>query len=179
MGYAFRFVSTQQDLLDCFDAQRTVRTGMSRWARVIVAGAGLAFLGVAVLAVLPGSHPQLDRWWQPIAWLLIGVVLIWRFAAQPFLAARHIKSSNRASQPLDLTFDNDGISVEAGGVGQFKRSWEEVLAIVPAKRGVILMFADGMAHWLPNRVFSTGVERATFVRYVRSKVPDLGDNEAA
>ena len=64
-------------------------------------------------------------------------------------------------------------------MGQFKRSWDEVLTVVPATRGIIMTFSDGMAHWLPNRIFSTGGERATFVSYVRSKVPEPGDNEAA
>ena len=96
-GYAFSFVSTQQDLLDGFDAERTLRTGMSRWARVVVAGAGLAFLGVAVL---PGSYTQPDVWWQPNLWLLIGVVLTWRFAAHRPRRATHsvIESSASAAQ---------------------------------------------------------------------------------
>ena len=56
MTYAFSFVSTQQDLFDGFDAERTLRTGMRRGLRAVVAGVGLAFRSLRLIGLLEPSR---------------------------------------------------------------------------------------------------------------------------
>jgi len=117
--------------------------------------------------------------WQPIVWSLLGGTIVWKLLVQPILKRRRIRSTTPSAQPLSLDFSDSGIHIEADGVGVFDRAWEEVDGIESAEKGVLLGFTDGMAHWLPNRVFRVTDERQAFVSYVFSRLPkedeDAGD----
>jgi hypothetical protein len=109
--------------------------------------------------------------WRSTVWFFLGSIIVWKFLVQPILKRRRIRSTTPSAQPLSLDFSDSGIHIEAECVGVFDRAWAEVDGIEPAEKGVIMGFTDGMAHWLPNRVFRAADERHAFVSYVISRLP--------
>ena len=177
MIYSYRFTSTHQDLLDSFNASRTAELGMRRFARVGVAGLGLMWLAGALLSPFFPMRPQ-HAVWLPILWLGLGGSLTWKFVVQPWLVARDIRRFNPSEQNVAVTFGDAGLTVDVQALGVYRRSWEEVIGMLPASKGIGFGFSDGTTHWLPNRVFATEAEREALVEYVRGKAFPP-DNESA
>lgn len=176
MALAFSFTSTHQDLLDSYEAYHTARTGIGPLVRVIVVAFGFLWL-LGLLFVL-ASDVQVDTWWQPIAWLGIGLLIPFHFLVRPQLAKRRIRKSNPPTQELGLTFEDSGIDVHVVGVGRYQRSWGEIAGVINAPKGIVLMFTDGSAHWIPDRVFKGPAERNGLADFIANRIPSKDDRAA-
>jgi hypothetical protein len=169
MSFSFRFTSTHEDLLDAYAAQQRLRSGMRPWVRACVIGLGFMWLaGVVAFAPKPFREGHA---WQPVIWFLLGSSIVWKFLLEPILKRRRIRAATPPSQSLVLDFTDSGLHVEAEGVGVFDRSSAEFDYLEPAEKGVLMVFFDGMAHWLPNRIFQTSDERQVFISYAISRMP--------
>ena len=169
MTFLYRFTSTHRDLLDALDAYRTWTLGMRRFARIAIAGLALMWLAGGIAAPFLSAPPLQPRW-LPILWLMLGASTTWKFVLEPMRLARDIRNSTPPAQEVLLTFRDSGIGAEVHGVGAFERTWDEVVGIFAARKGIAFGFVDGVNHWLPNRVFTDATERAQFIEYVQSKI---------
>ena len=167
MTFSLQFTSTRQDLLDAFRAARTAVTGMRRWARIVFAILGFLSLAAVGAAVATGKLAQ-ERWRSALG-LLVGSLIVWKFAVRPFLMKQRIRALP-AAQPLSITFDDAGIDIDAQGGGRFQRAWSELLGVLAVEKGVMMTFSDGMIHWLPDRAFRSAAERAAFVEYAELRI---------
>jgi hypothetical protein len=164
MPFTYTFTSTHRDLLDAYEAERTAGTQMRAWVRIGVAALGLMWLGGFIWFVM--GRMERDAGLLPAIWLVLGVVLCWKFIVRPRLAVRAIRRSMPSAQELEVRFDDAGIHVVAAGLGASNRSWEELEGVLDAANGVLFAFTDGMLHWLPNRVFGGDEDRRALIEFV-------------
>ena len=149
LPYRISFTSTREDLVQAFEAERTAVTGMRRGVRWGIIGMGWMWL---LGGVVFWHHTR--QWWLPLIWLALGVSILWCNVARPFMKRRHIRKTAAASQELTLEFKDDGIHIEAPGVGTFDRTWEELDGTRNCDEGLLVYFTDGTVDWLPRRVFT-------------------------
>jgi hypothetical protein len=168
MSFAFSFTSTHKDLVEGFSAFRTAGTGMRPWARGCFIGLGVMWLLGGLVALVEGTPVR--QWWQPGLSLSLGLIVLFSFVAKPLRSVQRIRQHNPAAQRVDLTYSDAGIDGLVVGVGQFHRSWSDVVAVVDGAKGIGLTFADRSGHWLPNRVFKDPGERAALLTYLRGRL---------
>jgi hypothetical protein len=173
MTFAFHFTSTHRDLLVGFEADQTARTGMRAWARMGVVGLGMMWFAGAVVVAATRIRPE--RAWQPIAWLLAGSFLLWKFLVKPWLAKRRLRAANKSSQEVHVQITDAGFDILVSGVGSFHRPWAELSRVVSAPKGMAFGFTDGSGHWLPSRVFTDPGQRADLSAFVASHFELGGD----
>jgi hypothetical protein len=159
--YKYQFTSTVEDLLEAEEAERTVRS-ISAPFRWLIAVLGVAWLTAGVLAF---DWSNLS--WRPVVWLLLGIGIIYYFIFRPYMRRSKIKESNVVQQGLVLEFNDDCIILRVNGVGVFERSWEELVEFVGVRKGILFYFSDGVANWIPDRVFSDVEERSKFIKFLR------------
>ena len=148
----FRFTSTSSDLLDAYDAFLQHRTGMRPFFRYCAVGFGVMWLSGFAFVFVAGLGSE--RWWTPAIWLVLGVVVTWKFGVRPILERRSVARSSPATQELDVEFTDSGARIAAPGFGEFFRPWTEFAGLYLHKRGLLFYMSDGMKHWLPKRVFA-------------------------
>jgi hypothetical protein len=168
MSFAFRFTSTHRDLLDAYDAHHTAYTGMRSWARgaLITIGALLFLAGLVV--IITGS--SVEHWWQPVAWLGIGALIVFLFLVRPSARKRRIRRTTPPAQDVELRFGETGADVAVAGIAQYQRPWSEFLGVISGQKGVAIVFADGSVHWIPNRAFADSSQRTAFCTFLREHV---------
>jgi hypothetical protein len=120
---------------------------------------------------LSSSNKVAPRWLAFI-WLGLGLLIIWGFVAKPILLTRQMRLNTPPKQQLKVKFDGSGIHVEAPGVGDYYRAWQDIVLLLPAKNGFGFIFRERPNHWLPNRVFSTPLQRDEFVQFVNERVAE-------
>ncbi|MGA2854155.1 MAG: hypothetical protein ABSE90_08505 [Verrucomicrobiota bacterium] len=151
LPYRISFTSTNEDLIQAFEAEKTAVSGMRRGVRWLIIGMGWMWLFGAV-AFFAGYLKD-RQWWLPLIWLTLGVSILWSNVVRPFLRRRHIRETAPAAQDLTLEFTNGGIHIEAPGAGVFDRAWDELDGARNCDEGVLVYFIDGTVDWLPRRVF--------------------------
>ena len=169
MVFAYAFTSSHQDLLDSYESYRTARTGMRGWIRVALISFAFLWLFGAILVL--SADMSVESWWQPVVWLGIPAFILFQFLVKPRLAKRHILKSNPPDQEVGLTFTDSGLDVLVAGVLRYHRSWSEFAQVINAPKGIVMIFTDASAHWVPNRVFKDPPERAALVEYVMARIP--------
>ncbi|WP_415904441.1 YcxB family protein [Neptuniibacter sp. QD48_55] len=164
MDFKYSFVSTHQDLIDSYTAIKNHQSGLSTWSRSLILLLGFMWLfGFLFLS------PSVDNFIQPLIWLSLGCLIIWKVALKPFLEVKQIKEASDPEQQVDLVFHDDGIEITAEeGVKVFRR-WEELEEFHSFKKGIFFGFSDGAASWLPLRVFSTKEEKQGFIQSIINK----------
>jgi len=176
MTFAYTFTSTHQDLIDSYEAYRAARTRIRGWFRAtLIAFAFLWLLG-AVMALAAGS--DVEAWWEPVVWLGIPLGILYYFLVKPRVAKRHILRSNPPVQEVGLTFTDSGLDVLVAGVLRYQRSWSEFAQVIDAAKGIVMIFTDGSAHWVPNRIFKDSQERVALAEYVMARIPGADDRAA-
>jgi len=168
-AFLFRFESTHRDLLDAYASHRLCVTGQSAVERTLVIGLGMFWVG-CVIVFGPKAIKE-GRWWQPIIPLCLGMGILWTRLFKPFLTRRRIRKANRTVQPLVVALGDSGIRIEAENLGVIDRAWEELESVEVAEKGVAIGFSDGVANWLPNRVFRGEEERRMCAAYLASMLP--------
>jgi hypothetical protein len=156
--YRYQFTSTVEDLLEAEEAERS--NLLRRPFRAVIIVLGLAWLaaGLAMIAK--------QRTLQPLVWTCLGVSVVYYFLITPHRRRRRIKTNNATNQDVTLEFTDGGLSFEIRGVGEFTRQWSELAGLMDAKKGILFSFTDGIKNWLPNRVFESGAERQSFLRFI-------------
>ena len=97
--FQFSFISTHDDLITAYDAERNAQTGLSSWSRgaVLLLGAmwlfGFIFLG---------SSASRENIYLPLVWLSLGVLIVWKVGFKPYLEKN--KSKNQMSQSRKSQF---------------------------------------------------------------------------
>jgi hypothetical protein len=151
LPYRIAFTSTREDLVQAFEAERTAVSGMRRWVRWLIVAMGCAWL-LGAAAFFTG-HLKDRQWWLPFIWLALGGGILWSNIVRPFMKRRHIRNTATAAQELELEFKEEGIHIEAPGVGTFDRTWEELDGARNCDEGLLVYFTDSTVDWLPRRVF--------------------------
>lgn len=161
--HRYRFTSTVSDLLEAEEAERTARSVRApfRW---VISLLGVAWL-VTGLFTLSFSSPS----WRPVAWIILGVGVLYYFAIRPYQRRSRIRETNAPEQDIAVEFDDDCIKLEIGNVGNFARGWDELVGFIDARKGIVFYFSDGVVNWLPNRVFSDKTERDGLVAFVQGR----------
>jgi hypothetical protein len=157
--YRYQFRSTVEDLLQAVEAERSVSLRWPLRGTIIVLG--LAWLAGG-LAIHVGRPTVL-----PLVWTCLGAGSIYYFVVRPHQRRSRIRTHNAACQDLRLDFADDGLILDIGGFGEFRREWDELVGITDTKRGILFYFSDGAKSWLPNRVFASEVERGRFVEFLK------------
>jgi len=168
LPYRISFTSTNEDLIQAFEAERTAMLGMRHGVRWLIIGMGCMWLFGAV-AFFSG-HLKDRQWWLPIIWLALGVGILWTHVVKPWLRRRHIRQNAAAAQDLKLEFRQDGIQIEAPGVGVFNRTWEELDGARNCDEGLLVYFIDGTVDWLPRRVFPNDSTKAALHAFLLEKI---------
>ncbi|MBI4831954.1 MAG: hypothetical protein HY801_10465 [Candidatus Lindowbacteria bacterium] len=163
--YRFQFTSTLEDLLAAEKAESDSKSMRApfRWA--------IVSFGFALIAAGVATFDMAKYGWTPVLKLALGLGIVVRFSVQPFLRRRRIKKTNAPRKDITLEFAEDCLRIEVSGVGKFTRWWDEVLSVNDTEKGVTFHFSDGIANWLPNRVFTDAVDRDNFIRFVSSHLP--------
>ena len=174
MTFDFTFTSTHQDLLDSYDAYRTARTGMRPWVR----GALITFAILWLLAALAVVTAGVDSWWQAVAWLGIPTLVLYFLLLKPRLAKQHIRRSNPPTQEVGISFTDAGVDIRVVGAISYQRSWNEVAQVIHASKGIVIIFTDAAANWLPNRIFKDSQERAALAEFIEARLPRKDDRAA-
>lgn len=164
MTFAYTFTSTHRDLIDSYEAYHTARTRMRGWLRGIFISFAFLWLLAAVMVLAAGS--SVETWWEPVVWLGIPLVILYLFLVKPYVAKHHILRSNPPVQDVGLTFTDSGLDVLVAGVLRYQRSWSDFAQVITAPKGIVMIFTDGSAHWLPNRVFKDPQERVALAEYI-------------
>lgn len=167
--FAFRFVSTHQDLLDALAASASARTGTSLGFRISVLAMGVAWLAGVVLVLFTAARPA--AWWHAVVWGLLGGAIALSFTLRSWQMRRRTLNTTPGTQPITLEFGDAGVEIAAEGVGRFRCDWRHVARLIDLPGGVLLTFDDGRVQWLPARVFATPTDRRTFVEYATGKIP--------
>lgn len=162
----FSFISTRSDLLDAFDAAIQNRTGMRPWIRYAVVAVGLLWLSGFALVLVYGWGSA--KWWQPIAWLVLGLAITWFLGLKPILGRRAIAQQSIPEQKLDILFSENGVTVSAYGAEEHQRNWEDFIGLYRHKKGLLFYMSDGTRHWLPDRVFNSRKEMEDLAEYVEA-----------
>ena len=174
--YSIEYTSTCDDLIEAYEAERISRLSRDfRWARIVMGWGWIILAIVTWLKIFP--RVRADKWWQPLIPLILGTGLLWYNVTKPFLQKRRIRASNPASQKLHLDFMSDGIQIQAEKIGTFKRTWEELAAVTNAKKGLLIYFTDGIANWLPERVFQNTVEKTALYTFLYNQIPFVEESE--
>jgi len=168
LPYRIAFTSTREDLIQAFDAERTAVSGMRRGVRWIIIGMGWAWLLGAVLSMFYSQKSS--NGWQPVVWLLLGVAILWNEVFKPFWKRRHIRNTAPIAQGLLLDFTEDGIRIDAQGVGTFNRNWDELDGTTNCDEGILVYFTDGTVDWLPRRVFPNDATQKALYAYLLQRL---------
>jgi hypothetical protein len=138
MDFHFRFHSSREDLLD---ANRVAnRVGCFRRSLWIV-GAMLGLLWMAGAVFGGGNDTSI---WRIILGLAVAE-LVMRFILVPYLVRRRIADSNETLVDIDVTFDDNGVSVRRKD-GLFELDWSKVQRVESSRGGVLTVMRNGNAH---------------------------------
>lgn len=165
--YKYTFTSTVQDLLDAEEAERTARTFRAPFRWIMIAF-GIAWLIAGLLAV-DWSNLTL----RPIFWLLLGLCIVYYFVIRPYGRRRRIKARNAKHQDIVVELSRDHIKIEVSDVGNFTRSWEELVEFIETKRGLIFCFSDNVVNWMPVRVFPNEEKKNNLVGFVKNQINNV------
>jgi hypothetical protein len=170
-SFSFRFESTHRDLLDAHAAQQASQSWLcpSPLERALATGFGMFWIGCAI--VFGPKAIKEGTWWRALILFALGTSIIGTCLLKPFLARRRIRQTTPATQPITVAFTGSGIHIEASGIGVFDRTWDELVGVELAEKGVAFAFTDGLVNWLPNRVFQAQSERRVCAAYLISKLP--------
>ena len=168
LPYRIKFTSTREDLVQAFETERRAVSGMRRWVRWLIVAMGCAWL-LGAVAFFTGYLKD-RQWWLPFIWLALGVSILWSNVARPFMKRQHIRKTATASQELELEFKDDGIHIEAPGVGVFDRTWEELDGARNCDEGLLVYFTDGTVDWLPRRVFPNDAVKAALHAFLLEQI---------
>jgi YcxB-like protein len=164
LPYSIEFISTREDLVQAFEAERTATSGMRRAVRWCIVGMGWLWLAGAVCFWTKASRSQL------IIWLSLGVAIIWSNVMKPFFKRWRIRTTAPASQKLGVEITEDGIHIEADGGGAFSRTWDELDGVIDCDEGILVYFTDRIVNWLPRRVFTDSKTKAELYSYMRQRL---------
>lgn len=161
--YKYQFTSTVEDLLEAEEAERSARLARApfRWA--------IAVLGVVWFLAGIFSFEWSNPSWRPLVWLSIGIGIFYYFMISPYKRRNIIRKENAPQQDVVLSFSDDCIKLRIGDVGNFTRQWEEIVEVIDAQKGIVFLFSDGVANWIPNRVFSNEGERRGFLGFLKNR----------
>lgn len=134
--YRYRFTSTNEDLLEAEEAERS--SFLRRPLRVAIIVLGLAWLAAGLATFI--RHPAL----QPLVWTCLGAGVLYYFVVRPRRRRSRIMTSNAARQDLTLEFADDGLNLGISGVGQFTRRWDELAGTTDTDKGILFYFTDGV-----------------------------------
>jgi hypothetical protein len=176
LPYSIEFTSTVGDLIDAYEAKRMSRISRDyRWAYIVMGWGWFTLAIVAWLKVVP--RVRADRWWQPLLPLVLGAGLLWYNLVEPIFQKRRIRADNPASQELHLDFESNGIQIQAQGIRNFKRTWDELDGVINARKGVLMFFTDGIVDWLPQRVFQNTAEKDALYSFLCHQLPLAKESE--
>mgnify|MGYP001034670325 CR=1 FL=1 len=172
MIYRFSFISTTKDLLDAYEASSTLRRSVQPFFRFLLLLLGLLWAVGPVIAVFVGVPLRFDFpgvLTDVLVWLG-GCAIVWYYMIQPMRKRRQVRRKSPPEQDVVVEFSEDTLTIQALGAPNFHRSWEEVAAAVPCKKGMLFSFTDGTVNWLPKRVFSNDEELKSFQHFVDTKI---------
>jgi hypothetical protein len=93
----------------------------------------------ALATVLVLTAGPLDNGWQPVAWLVIPMLILFFLLVKPQFAKRHIRSSNPPTQEVRVAPTDSGIDIRVARVVGYQRSWNEVAQVIHALKGIVIL----------------------------------------
>ncbi len=102
--------------------------------------------------------------------VIVGSLTLWKFLIVPYWQRRKIIRESLDQQPLVLKFLDEGIKIEAEGVGNFTRTWGEISLLNPSSKGLLFVFTDGIVNWIPARMFVNFDDIKSFARQLETRI---------
>ncbi len=136
--------------------------------------ANRGYLGIFNLLFTLAALSQLIFRWREltIPYRLLFLVCALMFTVwQPgllYLKAKRQSKNQAMAQPMDMTFAEEGISVEQGGE-QGEVTWDQVTEVRRAGGQLIIYLSRIRAYLVPDRCL--GEEKEAFVEFLRQVLP--------
>jgi hypothetical protein len=169
MQRTFAFTSTKDDLIDMHQAMLTITSGARPVFRLFLIGLGLLWtIGPIFFLVFGGATFKFEV--KGLVSVIFGSLTLWKFLILPYWQKREIIKESSDQQPVVLNFTDDGIRIEAEGVGNLTRTFGEVSSVTPCNKGLALVFSDGTANWIPSRMFVNSDDIESFTNQLNTRI---------